>query len=139
MNKALIGKEYGPVTYEVNREKLREFAKAVGDMNPAYLEGRLSPPMFAVVYPRECMGLMVFDPELDINLAMMVHGEQEFEWDEPVHSGDTITTTGKIAEGVTKERPGKPPVTFVTFETHSKNQHGKPVLKARWTMAIRGG
>lgn len=139
MNKAMIGREYGPTTYEIGREKVKEFLKAVGDQNPAYQDGRMAPPMFAVVYPKECVSLMVFDPELDINLAMMVHGEQEFEFFDPVYSGDVITTTGKIADGVTKERPGKPPVTFVTFETTSKNQKGKLVLKAKWTMAIRGG
>ena len=36
LNQALVGKEYPPIRYEAGREKLREFALAVGEHDPLY-------------------------------------------------------------------------------------------------------
>ena len=36
LNQALVGKAYPAVSYEVGREKLREFAIAVGETDPLY-------------------------------------------------------------------------------------------------------
>ena len=39
LDPSFIGRTYPPITvYEVGREKIREFAEAVGDANPAYLD-----------------------------------------------------------------------------------------------------
>ena len=41
----------------------------------------VAPPMFAVVYSaRRASRPAIFDPEVGINFALMVHGGQEFEW-----------------------------------------------------------
>ena len=60
VNTDAIGKHYDPVTYAVGREKIREYAAAVGETNPLHhdLEAAraagygdlVAPPMFAVVY-----------------------------------------------------------------------------------------
>src|SRR5690348_9981602 len=110
-----IGKEYPPVTYEVGAEKIREYADAVGesadvcrDREAARVAGFrdvVAPPMFAVVYSGRAMAPGIFDPEVGINFATMVHGGQEFVWGEPVCAGDTITTTARVAD--ISERDGK--------------------------------
>src|SRR5436309_12327075 len=104
----LKGKTYSPFEYEVGREKIREYARAVGETNPVYLEPEaaraagfakvVAPPLFCVVYSAGAMGPAVLDPELEIKLGMMVHGSQEFEWLEPVVAGDTITTTATVKD-----------------------------------------
>jgi acyl dehydratase len=75
----------------------------------------------------------VLDPEVGINLAAMVHGEQEFVWGEPVCSGDEITTTAKITD--IHERGG---MGFYVFETVSTNQDGAEVVRGTWTNIVRG-
>ena len=40
--------------------------------------------MFAVVYAMRSVGPGIFDPDVGINFAMMVHGGQEFVWASPV-------------------------------------------------------
>ena len=35
---SFIGKEYSPISYEMGREKIKEYARAVGDLNPLYLD-----------------------------------------------------------------------------------------------------
>ena len=60
VNTQAIGKTYEPTLYAVGREKIREYARAVGETNPLYLDVEaaraagyadvVAPPMFAVVY-----------------------------------------------------------------------------------------
>ena len=104
----LKGKTYDPVEYEVGREKIREYAYAVGEQDAIYHEpdaaqaagfrNVVAPPMFCVVYSARAIGPAILDPELAINLGLMVHGSQEFEWGEPVVAGDLITTEAKIKD-----------------------------------------
>ena len=54
--------------------------------------------MFAVVYAGAAVGPAMFDPEVGINFAMMVHGGQEFRWGPVVVAGDEITTTATVKD-----------------------------------------
>jgi acyl dehydratase len=79
-----IGKTYEPVVYAVGREKIREYASAVGETNPLHLDVEaarvagyadvVAPPMFAVVYASRSVAPAIFDPDVGLNFAMMVHG-----------------------------------------------------------------
>ncbi len=143
VNKDAIGKQYPPVSYEVGREKIREYAHAVGAANPVHHDREaaeaagfrnvVAPPMFCVVYSAPAVGPGVLDPEVGINLAAMVHGEQEFVWGEPVCAGDEITTSAKITD--IYERGG---MGFYVFETVSTNQDGAEVVRGTWTDIVRG-
>jgi acyl dehydratase len=137
------GKTYEPKTYAVGREKVREYANAVGETNPVHLDVEaaraagyddvVAPPMFAVVYSAPAMAPAVLDPEIGMNLAMMVHGGQEFEWGKAVVAGDEITTTASVKD--ISERDGKG---FYVFETVSTNQDGDTVATGTWTNIVRG-
>jgi acyl dehydratase len=89
--------------------------------------------MFAAVYSAGSVGPAVLDPEVGINLAMMVHGGQEFVWGEPVCAGDTITTETTVKD--IEERDGR---RFYVFESVSRNQDGQEVVRATWTNIVRG-
>jgi acyl dehydratase len=138
-----VGKTYPPVSYEVGREKIREYANAIGASNPVHHEREsaraagyrdvVAPPMFCVVYSAPALGPAVVDPEVGINLATMVHGGQEFVWGEPVCAGDEITTTARVTE--IYERAGKG---FYVFESVSTNQDGDEVVRGTWTDIVRG-
>ena len=144
MAAAPVGKQYPPFEYEVGREKIREYANAVGEASPVHHDPEaaraagfrnvVAPPMFCVVYSAGAMGPAILDPETGINLMLMVHGSQEFEWDEPVCAGDTITTTARLAD--VSEKNG---MTFYVFESESKNQDGQTTVKATWTNIVRAG
>jgi acyl dehydratase len=138
-----IGKRYPPLTYAVGREKVREYAEAVGESNPLYLDVEaaraaghadvLAPPMFVVVYTSRAFFPALFDPELEIDFARLVHGAQSFEWDELVVAGDEITTALEFKD--TSERAG---LRFDVFESVSVNQRGQTVSVGTWTNIIRG-
>ena len=129
-------------TYAVGREKVREYAHAVGETNPLHLDVEaaraaghadvVAPPMFAAVYCAPAVGPAILDPEVGIDFARMVHGAQEFTWHEPVVAGDEITT--EAGQDETSERGG---LTFFVFSTRSVNQRGELVCEGRWTNIVR--
>ena len=138
-----VGKEWPATTYQVGREKIREYATALGfenrvhfDRDAAQAAGYrdvVAPPMFAVVYSSPAMAPAMFDDDVEMNFAAMVHGGQEFEWGEPACSGDEITTTARCVS--IEEKDGKG---FYVFETDSVNQNGEQVVKGTWTLIVRG-
>ena len=138
-----IGKQWPAGVYEVGLEKIREYANAVGETNPVHHDREaataagfrdvVAPPMFCVVYSAPAMGPAILDPEVGINLAAMLHGGQEFDWDEPVCVGDVISTTPRCLEIYEKDGKG-----FYVFETTSSNQDGKTAMRGTWTNIVRG-
>ena len=138
------GKTYAPTTYEVGLEKIREFANAVGETEQVHhdrdaakaagFRDVVAPPMFTVVYSAPAMGPAILDPELGINLMMMLHGSQEFVWGEPVCAGDSITTTATVKDVYEKDDKA-----FFVFESVSENQDGQEVARGTWTNIVRGG
>ena len=139
-----VGKSYPPTTYAVGREKIKEYALATGETNPLHLDPEaaraaghrdvVAPPMFAVVYSWRAMGQAVFDPEVAINFAMLVHGGQEFRWGPLVVAGDEIDTTVTV-----KDISQRGDMGFYVFESVSTNQRGETVCTGTWTNIVRGG
>jgi acyl dehydratase len=137
-----VGKTYPPVTYAVGREKVREFAMAVGEEDARYHDPEaareagyadvVAPPMFAVVYSGRAITPALFDPEVGIDFARMVHGGQEFVWGAPVVAGDEIATEVELKD--VAERGG---LEFYVFETRSTNQDGETVCTGTWTNIVR--
>ena len=142
-NGAPVGKTYPPFEYEVGREKIREYANAVGETNPVFhdpaaataagFRGVVAPPMFCVVYSAGAMGPAILDPQLGINLMMMVHGGQQFEWGEPIVAGDKVTTSATL-----KDVYNKKDLKFYVFESQSVNQDGQKTVRGTWTNIVRG-
>ncbi len=152
-----IGRTYGPFTYTLGVEKMREFALAVGGAHPdvgaPQVPAHMSPllldeaaakagpygdiiafPSFAVVFAIKPFGAAVMDPVLGVNRLMLVHGEQELEFLEVMRPGDVMTTTGRIEDIYSKA--GKD---FLVVTTESRNAEGKLVVRGTWTAVVRGG
>ncbi len=137
-----VGKTYAPVNYAVGREKVREFASAVGEANPLHHDPDaareagysdvVAPPMFAVVFGGRAIAPALFDPEVGIDFARMVHGGQEFVWGPPVVAGDEIATEVEVKD--VAERGG---LQFYVFESRSTNQDGETVCTGTWTNIVR--
>jgi acyl dehydratase len=143
VNTDVTGKTYPPTVYAVGREKVREYARTVGETNPLHLdvdaarEGGfddvVAPPMFAVVYAMPAVAQGMFDPEVGIDFARLVHAGQEFQWGPLVVAGDEISTTVSVKD--VSERRGSG---FFVFESVSENQRGERVCTGTWSNIVRG-
>ncbi len=107
MNKDFIGRSYlTPDSYQVGREKIREFAIAIGDHNPAYHSVQaaralghpdlVAPPTFAFVLTFRGMLDAVGDRELGLDYSRVVHGEQHFTYTRPIVAGDELVVESVI-------------------------------------------
>lgn len=138
-----INREYKPITYVIGQEKIKEYALAVGDLNPLYINPEfakkskygsvIAPPLFVVVYARDAMINLFSDGELNLNVARLVHGEQDFIFHQIVKANDAITTYPKIKTIYQKNNND-----FVELETKSYNQNKELVVEGLWTFIIRG-
>ena len=87
LNADFIGRAYPPsAPYLVGREKIREFARAIGDGNAVFHDRDaaralgypdiIAPPTFATVVAMEASQAVMFDPELGLDFSRVVHAEQ---------------------------------------------------------------
>ncbi|GAA4306000.1 MaoC family dehydratase N-terminal domain-containing protein [Actinomadura luteofluorescens] len=142
LNRDFIGRSFPPSEpYEVSRVKIREFADAIGDRNPIYRDREaakaagypdvIAPPTFPIVVSLGNPGLA--DPDLGLNYAMVVHGEQRFEYTRPLRAGDVITCTSTITEIRSIGNNEK-----MVVETEIATVEGEPVCKSYNTIVERG-
>jgi acyl dehydratase len=140
INKDYLGRTF-PVTdpYEVSRVKIAEFAGAIGDPNPVYRDRGaaqadvIAPPTFPVVIAMAASGQAVADPGLGLNYAMVVHGEQRFEYSRPLHAGDVVTAQSTIS-GIREVGS----ITMLTTETVIRTVEGEHVCTGFSTLVERG-
>ena len=89
------GRNYPPTaTYQVSAAKIAEFARAIGDDNPAYAGPRpIAPPTFVAVIASAAWEQMFTDPELGLALRRVVHSDQRFDYVRALRAGDQVTAT----------------------------------------------
>lgn len=144
----LIGKEVPPFDFPIERGKIKEFANAIGDDNPIYydLEYAGKSPFRGIIAPPTFTRTQVFWRPGPTNAEVagldgrfVLHGEEEYEYFQPIFAGDILTCRTKITAAYEKEgkRGGK--MIFVTFETTFHNQRGEKVQVSRSTTIQTGG
>ncbi|HET6686297.1 MAG TPA: MaoC family dehydratase N-terminal domain-containing protein [Jiangellaceae bacterium] len=95
------GRVYPTQAYEVSRERIREFADAVGDANPVHRDTEaakalghaevIAPPTFAMI--PVLRGFDVLMDDLGIVYARVIHANQRFVHLRPIRAGDQLRTT----------------------------------------------
>jgi acyl dehydratase len=129
--------------YEVSRIKIAEFADAIGDPNPLYRDRAvaraaghadvIAPPTFAIVISMGSSAVAMADPGLGLNYAMVVHGEQRFEYTRPIVAGDVLTAQPTITEIRDAGRN-----VMLTTSTQIRTVEGELVCTAVGTLVERG-
>jgi hypothetical protein len=91
-----VGRRYSAPGQRIAAEPAAHLAAAIAGPDPVAEPG-VVPPTFAVVYCLSPTFAQLFtDPEVGIDLAGLIHGEQSFEWPAPVHPGDVVDATTEI-------------------------------------------
>jgi acyl dehydratase len=145
LNRDYLGRTFAPAEpYEVSRVKIAEFADAIGDPSPLFrdraaaqaagLPDVIAPPTFAIVITMAASARAVADPGLGLNYAMVVHGEQRFEYSRPIVAGDVVTAQATIS-GIRDAGRN----TFLTTTTEIRTIAGDHVCTAHSTLVERGG
>ena len=144
LDPAYEGKSYPPTDpYEVGREKIREFAEALGDDDALYRDvdvartaghpDVIAPPTFAIILSIRAQSSLVDDPELGLDYSRVVHGDQSFTQHRPICAGDELAATLHV-DGI-RTMGGND---MVTVRCEITDRAGDPVTTARSTLVVRG-
>ena len=74
---------------------------------------------------------------MGVNVMRILHGEEEYEYLNPIHPGDTLTGVMTLVDGKTRSGTGGSSMDILTIEVRYTNQHGQPVLNAREVIIVR--
>jgi acyl dehydratase len=143
-----LGRSFGPYIYLVERERIRQLATAIGEIDPRYydvaaaqaagLPDLPAPPTLAT-----CYGLWANQALLDelaaigAPLPRLLHGEQSYVYHAPLFAGDTLTSKTTIIE-LEQKRGQSGPFERLTLETSLRNQRGELALIDRLVVVVRG-
>jgi acyl dehydratase len=144
LDPSFVGRSYPPTRpYEVGREKIREFAVAVGADHPAHHDpdaaralghpDLVAPPTFPIVMSMAAGNQVIDDPALGLDYSRVVHGDQRFSYVRPVYAGDRLTCVCTVEEIIS--RGGHE---FVTTRTDIATEDGEPVVTVWAKLVARG-
>jgi len=129
-----VGRRYSAPGQVVDPDRAGRMAAVIAGTDEPSTPGSI-PPTFAAVYClAPAMAQLFADPEVGINLAGLIHGEQRFEWPEPVRPGDVVD-----AEGVIESMEEKRGMTFLRVRVEAtRPADGAVVCRASALMIVRG-
>jgi acyl dehydratase len=144
LDPSFVGRTYPPTApYQVGREKIREFAAAIGATDAAHHDPDaaralgypdvVAPPTFPVIITMATNREIVDDPELGVDYSRVVHGEQRFAYSRPVVAGDSLVCVNSVDDIVS--RGGHD---FLTTRTDVRTEAGEPVVTVWSKLVVRG-
>ena len=127
MNEQVEGKEYPPLRFVVDPERVAAFARAIDAPDDGV------PPTFVTAIEFTGFPAIMADPELGIDFSRVVHSEQIYEFSRPLRVGETVVATARLASIRHKGGHG-----FCAIETRVVDEEGAEVVTARATLLERG-
>jgi len=144
LDPSFVGRSYPPTApYQVGREKIREFATAIGATDPAHHDqvvaralghsDVVAPPTFPIVLTMAASQQIIDDPALGVDYTRVVHGDQRFAYTRPVVAGDELVCVSVIDDVSTRGGHG-----FLTTRTEVTTPAGEPVVTVWSKLVVRG-
>ena len=124
--------------------QLKLFAKAIGETNPIYfdeasakaagLPAPLAPPTFSYSLGALAFGSKTWSEDLGIDPTKLLHGEQTFEYFQPIHAEDELLLRRQVMDRYEK-KGGK--LSFVVVDTEVTNQRNQLCVRSRMVGVIQ--
>lgn len=144
LDPSFVGRSYPrAATFEVGREKIREFADAIGDDDAVYRDPDtaraaghpdvIAPPTFTILLSMRSQKALVSDPELGLDYSRVVHGDQSFTHHRPVRAGDALSADLHVDS--IRSAAGND---MITVRCEITDTDGAPVTTARSMLVVRG-
>jgi hypothetical protein len=127
-----VGRRYSARGQQIEGDRAERFAQAIAGSDPVAEPGAV-PPTYAAVYLMfPALGQIFGDPEVGLNLAGLIHGEQGFEFHRPVKAGDVVDSEAEIVS--VEQKRG---MTFVGVDMKATGQDGEPVCSGHALLISR--
>jgi acyl dehydratase len=125
-----VGRTRDTEEFRVNSHRLAQFARALDDENPAHLEGRLAPPVFAHVPVMQSL-VEIIGLAAD---AAPLHGEHDFHFLRPIVPGQRLFSLS-ILQAIRQSKAG----VLLIVRSESKDVNGAGVCVQHSTCLVPGG
>lgn len=129
---------------EVEKGRLRFFAKAIGETNPvcsneqaAQMAGYSSlpaPPTYSFCLQLDVPHPFGFLEAFGVDMSKVLHGEQSFTYHAPICAGDKITLETRVSD-IYEKKGGA--LEFVVLDTICRNQDGVLVTEQQTVLVVR--
>jgi acyl dehydratase len=144
IDRKFIGAALPAAVFDIEKGRLRFFAKAIGETDPIYTDEAAAkaagypslpaPPTFIFAAELDANTLMSAVTEMGVNLQRILHGEQQFTYHAPICAGDTITVESTFTDIYDKKNGA---LEFLVKESTVTNQHGTHVADMRCVIVVR--
>jgi hypothetical protein len=137
IDRKYIGRQFDPYTVEVEKGRLRFFAKAIGETNRVYTDDAAPiPPTYLFSLENEKPEPFDWLQSMGVHLGNVLHGEQSFTYHAMVHAGEKVTFEPRIADIYEKKNGA---LEFVVRDTNVRNAAGALVAELRTVIVVRHG
>lgn len=144
IDRKYIGWTFKPFTAEIEKGRLRFFAKATGQTNPVYFDEDIAreagfpslpaPPTFLFCLEMDAPNPQEMLQLLDVDIRSILHGEQHFTYHRPVCAGEALTFHSKIND-IYEKKGGA--LEFIVREATVNDSAGKCVAELRRITVVR--
>jgi acyl dehydratase len=144
IDKKWLGHELPVSTLLLERGRLRAFARAIGELDPVYVDVEAAraagypdlpaPPTFLFAAEQDSGTQMAVAEAMGISLDKLLHGEQGFTWHRPACAGDTVSVRTRVSEIYDKKGGA---LEFVVLLSEVRNQHDELVAELRGVLVCR--
>jgi acyl dehydratase len=144
LDRSVIGTELPGASLLITRSRLRNFAKATGQTDPIYTDvdaAKRAGHRDLPVPPTFYFGVEIEVPEpfsvvtdLGVDPRTVLHGGQEFVYEDMAYAGDELTTSSRITD-IFEKKGGA--LEFIVRETAVTNQHGTVVARMCSTTVVQ--
>jgi acyl dehydratase len=143
LDPSLVGYTYPPAPpYLVVRDKIREFADAIGADDAVYRDPAaaaalghpdvIAPPTFPFVVATRASDQRIDYAAIGVDWARVVHGDQRFSYVRPVRAGDSLVCVITVDEASNRGGLG-----FLTTRTDVATEAGEPVVTVWSRLVVR--
>lgn len=144
IDRSWIGKTLKPSVLDIERGRLRAFAQAIGETDPVYSDVEAAqaaghadlpvPPTFLFAAEMDSGRMFELLTDMKVPLARLLHGEQGYTYHQPIHAGDVVTVTSRIADIYDKKGGA---LEFVEKTSDVRNQNDELVAELRTVFVVR--
>jgi len=144
LDRSHIGHKFNAHSVEIEKGRLRFFAKAIGETNPIYSDEEAAkkagyrsipvPPTFPFSIDLESPEFLPVLTLLEMDIGRILHGSQDFEYFQSICAGDVITCQTEIKDMFDKKGGA---LEFVVLETTYTNKDGEIVVKTSQSLVYR--
>lgn len=144
IDKKHIGRTTPPMTFDIEKGRLKFFAKAIGQTDPVYSDEAAAkaagyaslpaPPTFMFCLEMETNSLWDNIAAMGVPVGKILHGSQTFKYHAPICAGDRITFVTKVSDIYDKKGGA---LEFIVEDSTATNQNGALVGEIQRVIVVR--